>query len=81
MFWFKKVDTKCRELQDKWTDEYLFFLHSGKPMRLLYYETISVLKEYNMKRHYSSKHFAQYHLLMGQLKRDNIKKLITDLYK
>lgn len=77
----RKVDTECRQFQDKWTDEYFFILHSGKPMCLLCNETISVLKEYNMKRHYSSKHFAQYNSLMGQLRKDKIKKLITDLGK
>lgn len=77
----RKVDTECRQFQEKWTDEYYFFImHNGKPVCLLCNESISVLKEFNIKRHYSTKHITQ-HTLTGQLRKDKIQKLITNLNK
>lgn len=77
----RKVDTECRQFQEKWTDEYYFFsMHNGKPVCLLCNESISVLKEFNIKRHYSTKHITQ-HTLTGQLRKDKIQKLITNLNK
>ncbi|KAL0879657.1 hypothetical protein ABMA27_003372 [Loxostege sticticalis] len=55
-------------------------MHNGKPVCLLCNESISVLKEFNIKRHYSTKHITQ-HTLTGQLRKDKIPKLITNLNK
>lgn len=76
----RKVDMECRQFQERWTDEYFFIMHNGKPICLLCNESISVLKEYNMKRHYSSKHTTQ-HTLTGQLRKDKIQKLKSNLDK
>lgn len=77
----RKVDTEGRQFQEKWTEEFFFILKNGKPICLLCNESISVMKEFNIKRHYSTKH-ATLHSLTGQLLRtDKIQKLTANLEK
>ena len=76
----RKVETDSRQFEEKWTEEYFFTMHYGKPICLLCDETLSDLKESHMKRHYSSKHVAQ-HTLTGQSRKDKIRKLTTSLEK
>lgn len=76
----RKVDTEGRQFQEKWTEEFFFILHNGKPICLLCNESISVMKEFNRKRHYSTKH-ATLHSLTGQLRTDKIQKLTANLEK
>ncbi|KII67030.1 General transcription factor II-I repeat domain-containing protein 2 [Thelohanellus kitauei] len=52
----RKVDAENRQFQDKWTKNYYFVMNKGFPMCLLCYESLSVVKEYNMKRHFTCKH-------------------------
>lgn len=76
----RKVDTEGRQFQEKWTEEFFFILKNGKPICLLCNESISVMKEFNIKRHYSTKH-ATLHSLTGQLRTDKIQKLTANLEK
>lgn len=47
----------CREFNDDWKDRYMFVLgRSGKPTCLVCGFCVSVLKKYNMERHYNSTH-------------------------
>uniref|UniRef100_A0A671WXQ4 DUF4371 domain-containing protein n=1 Tax=Sparus aurata TaxID=8175 RepID=A0A671WXQ4_SPAAU len=55
----RKIDSENRQFQSEWTDKYLFILPavtSTKPVCLLCNECMSVMKEYNLKRHYKSNH-------------------------
>ena len=55
----RKVDGENRQFQREWTEKYLFTLPTvmgKKPMCLLCSESIAVMKEYNVKRHYKSSH-------------------------
>ena len=38
----------------------IFIKSNGKPLCLVSQEAISVVKEYNLKRHYKSRHEAKY---------------------
>ncbi|XP_056633912.1 general transcription factor II-I repeat domain-containing protein 2-like [Diorhabda sublineata] len=77
----RKVDTEGRQFQEKWTEEFFFILHNGKPICLLCNESISVMdSEFNIKRHYSTKH-ATLHSLTGQLRTDIIQKLRANIEK
>jgi hypothetical protein len=42
---------------------------------LIYIESIAVLKEYNIARHYNSKHKEKYKDCVGALKRDEVEVL------
>ncbi|KAM6972592.1 general transcription factor II-I repeat domain-containing protein 2-like [Aplochiton taeniatus] len=54
----RKVDDENRGFQARWEAEYMFTEVKGKPVCLLCGESVAVMKEYNLRRHYetSKKH-------------------------
>ncbi|XP_029638004.1 general transcription factor II-I repeat domain-containing protein 2-like [Octopus sinensis] len=46
----RKVDNESRVYQEKWTNDYYFIQIKDKPMCLLCSESVSVIKEYNVKK-------------------------------
>jgi hypothetical protein len=67
-----KVDYECRIFQEKWTDKYFCVSMNRKALCLIYSESIAVLKEYNIARHYNSKHKAKYKNCLGALRKENM---------
>ena len=65
----RKVDVECISFQESWTLEYFFKEHFGKSIRLICHDCVSVIKEYNIKRHYDTKH-AEFMKLSGQARKD-----------
>ena len=55
-------------------DNYLFVLRNEKALCLICSKTVSVLKEYNLKRHYSTKN-SQYDSLVGRPREEKAEKL------
>ena len=51
----RKVDADGRLFQERWEGEYLFVLQGERPVCLLCYEAVSVVKEYNLRRHFDTK--------------------------
>jgi hypothetical protein len=62
----RKVHAENRQFQDNWTEDYYFILKKGSPVCLLCNESVSVNKEYNLKRHFISRH-ADHQKMDGQL--------------
>lgn len=56
----RKIDSECRVFNDSWSLSYFFVEHQNKAMCLICYETVAVFKEFNIKRHYESKHQGKY---------------------
>ena len=54
----RKVHAENRGFQARWEAEYMFTEVNGKPVYLLCGESLAVMKEYNLRRHYetSKKH-------------------------
>ena len=52
----RKVDFECRAFKDEWTQKYFFTLYKDKPLCLICNETIAVIKEFNIQRHFKTKH-------------------------
>jgi hypothetical protein len=73
-----KIDAVNRHFQDNWTEDYYFILNKGLPVCLLCNEYVSVNKEYNLKRHFTSRH-ADHQKIAGQLRKDEIQKLKKNL--
>jgi hypothetical protein len=69
-----KVDSECRNFQDRWTENYFFIEYKRNPVCLICLHTVSVFKEYNLKRHYNTKH-EKYENLQGQLRKDTVSDL------
>ena len=53
----RKVEEEMRKFNEKWTSEYFFIENAdSRPLCLICNKTVNVNKEYNIKRHYDSKH-------------------------
>ncbi len=50
------MDSQCRVFNKEWTSKYFFTEVWSKAVCLICQETVAVLKEYNINRHFSSKH-------------------------
>ncbi|XP_039190545.1 general transcription factor II-I repeat domain-containing protein 2-like [Crotalus tigris] len=64
----RKVDFENRCFQKRWEAEYLFVNVENKAMCLVCGGNVAVLKEYNMRRHYETKHRDSYKNLNIQQK-------------
>ena len=56
----RKVDTEGRGFLKIWTSKYLFTEARGKPTCLVCGEQVAVFKDYNLNRHFETKHAAKY---------------------
>lgn len=56
----RKVDAECRVFNKTWTAKYLFTEVRGKAACLVCGEQIAVFKDYNLSRHYETKHAEKY---------------------
>ena len=52
----RKIEFECRVFKEEWTNLYWFISVKDKSVCLLCHETVSVFKEYNLKRHYLTIH-------------------------
>ncbi|XP_037124343.1 general transcription factor II-I repeat domain-containing protein 2A-like [Syngnathus acus] len=77
----RKVDTECRVFQEKWTENYLFTEVKTKPVCLVCNQQVAVFKEFNIRRHYETHHKDKYDHLKGQIRKDEINKLVAGLKK
>ena len=70
----RKLIDEGRVFQDKWTIDYFFVLWKEKPVCFVCSDVISVLKEYNLKRHFLTKH-PSYNNLVGRPREEKVEKL------
>jgi len=56
----RKVDTECRVFNKKWNNDYFFIEQSNVAIIVICKEKVAVMKEYNIGRHYKSKHASTY---------------------
>lgn len=56
----RKIDVECRVFNKEWTSKYLFTEAKGKAVCLVCGEQIAVFKDYNLNRHYETKHAEKY---------------------
>ncbi|XP_029654576.1 general transcription factor II-I repeat domain-containing protein 2-like [Octopus sinensis] len=75
----RKVDTECRSFQKKWKLEYFFADLNRKPTCLVCRQEISVVKEYNIRRHYQTHHAHEYNNLMGKIRKEKYDALLACL--
>ena len=52
----RKLEDNKRIFQEQWTDKFCFIEHKGNIIRLICKATITVLKDYNLKRHFQNNH-------------------------
>jgi len=67
-----KVDS-----ENRWEAEYLFTIVSGKAVCLVCGAGVAVFKEYNLRRHYETKHQDKYKDMDRQQKVEELKKTLV----
>lgn len=76
----RKVDDECRSFKDEWTPKYFFILFKDKPLCLICNETIAVIKEFNLQRHFKTKHgTSTYAFLSEEAAKSKIESLSKQL--
>jgi hypothetical protein len=73
----RKVDSECRNFQDRWTENYYFIEYKRKFVCLICLDTVSIFKGCNLKRHCNTKHAKKYENLQEQIR----KVTVSDLRK
>ena len=71
----RKIDLECRILKGSWTNDYFVIEHNEVILCLICQEKISVFKEYNVKRHYSTRHAGNFDMLNSQMRIDRVNSL------
>ena len=64
-----------RVFQERWTYDYFFVDVENKPVCLICNQPVSEFKEYNIKRHYISKHSSAYEKYKNEFRKDKVKEL------
>ena len=67
----RKIDHECRVFKSSWTFDF-FVVEHNECLLCLICQKISVFKEYNIKRHYSTKHAVKFDNLTGQVRIDRV---------
>ena len=75
----RKIDSECRVFNPEWTHNYFFVQCKEKAVCLICQEAVAVFKEYNLRRHYESRHKDKYDSLQGQMREDKLAKLKSGL--
>ncbi|CAM4600194.1 unnamed protein product [Lepidochelys olivacea] len=71
----RKVDSECRVFKEQWSVDYFVIKSSSKTLCLVCNKTIAVLKEYNIRRHYETKHLLNYSQFTGKLCSDKLESM------
>ena len=77
----RKISNEQRQFKDSWELRFLVKEQSGRVLCLICNEMISVLKEYNVQRHYSTLHVTGYDKYSGEARRALLNDLKSNLRK
>lgn len=81
--WWNQTDarlqSKCRKFQTLWKIGYFFIETKGKCVCLICNDSVAVMKEYNVRRHYEMKHqtFTSY---TGAEQEEKVKQMTASLW-
>lgn len=69
----RKIDNECRIFNEKWSEQYFVVENRNSALCLICNESIAVLKEYNIRRHFDTKHGqSKYAQLSGKLRIEKV---------
>ena len=77
----RKLTNPSRHFNSIWEEKYLFVKGTSKPQCLACLQIVSVPKEYNLKRHYETRHKSQYEQYDGYARIAVVKDLKGKYYK
>jgi len=71
----RKVDSECRVFKEEWAWKYFFTEYNCKPVCLICNEAVAVFKDFNLVRHFNTKHSKTKYALMDDAeKKDKCRK-------
>ena len=71
----RKINDEGRLFNDEWFVKYFVTQQNTNAICLICQNKMACLKEFNIKRHYNSRHSKQYDEILGQLRVDKANKL------
>lgn len=78
----RKVDDECRVFKEEWGFKY-FFVQSlsknGKAICVICNDTVAVMKEYNLRRHYETQHASAYSQFKDKQRTEKFEKMSRSL--
>ncbi|XP_065675686.1 general transcription factor II-I repeat domain-containing protein 2B-like [Hydra vulgaris] len=77
----RKIDKECRLFNDEWQTKYFFVECNSVLVCLVCNESASVCKEYNLRRHYDTKHSKTYNQFVNEVRKVKSIKLKNTLFK
>ncbi len=75
----RRWHTDKRNLKKVWQDEFLFTEVKSKAVCLVCKQSVAVLKEYNIRRHYETKHSAAFSKYNGEERKKKANELLAKL--
>lgn len=76
----RKIDAECRVFNKTWTTKYLFTEVRGRAVCLVCRERVAVFKDYNLNRHYETKHAEKYKNLTDAERAQTSEALLAKLH-
>jgi hypothetical protein len=77
----RKIDSECRVFKEEWAWKYFFTEYNCKPVCLICNEAVAVFKDFNLARHFNTKHSKTKYALMDDAEKkvnaENLKKTIS----
>ena len=77
----RKIDDERRIFNKDWSSKYFVIQHNQGTVCVICQTTIAVMKEYNIKRHYTTKHSTIYDAVEGQDRMNKLEEMIKALKK
>ncbi|GAB1290249.1 General transcription factor II-I repeat domain-containing protein 2 [Apodemus speciosus] len=77
----RKIDQEGRVFQEKWERAYFFVEVQSVPTCLICKQSVSVSKEYNLRRHYQTNHSRHYDQYSGPAREEKLRELKRGLRK
>ncbi|PNF22492.1 hypothetical protein B7P43_G14846, partial [Cryptotermes secundus] len=73
----RKIDDECRAFNEEWGVKYFFIQSNSKAnaVCLICKDTVAVLKEYNIRRHYDTKHASTFSQFKEKQRSDKLESL------
>ena len=75
----RPIDAEGRIFQERWEVEYFFIEHCGASVCLICNENIAVMKAYNLKRHYETRHKGDFGKFEGKMREEKLASLKKNL--
>lgn len=71
----RKIEDEGGKFNDKWSEQYFFVLVKEKPVCLVCNDSVAVMKEHNIRRHYETRHSEKYDSIQGNQRSEKVNEL------